>query len=99
MKISKDEKYQAEQTDIINKLYNFLALQENSITLYELDTNKDKQQKIIDLFPEIKRYFSVSKTTAFMYPEKTKRLYLSIIKQILKRKYQIFSKEIRIMEE
>ena len=26
MKISKDEKYQAEQTDIINKLYNILAL-------------------------------------------------------------------------
>ena len=96
MKPSKDEKFQKEQVEIIDKLYNILELQDNTITLYELDTNKNKQQQIIDLFSDIKRYFSVSKTTAFMYPEKTKRLYLSIIKQILKRKYQIFSKEIRI---
>ena len=94
MSISKDEKYQAEQADIINKLYDILDLQENSITLHELDTNKNKQQQIIDLFPEIQKYFSIS--YAIPHPDRIKRLYLSIIKQILKRRYHIFSKEVRI---
>ena len=94
MKLTKDEKFPTEQSDIIEKLYNLLELNENSITLHELDTNKDKQQQIIDLFPDIQKYFTISHIIP--YPNKTNRLYLSIIKQILKRKYQIFSKEIRI---
>ena len=77
MKPSKDEKYPKEQLEIIDKLYNLLELENNTITLHELDTNKDKQQKIIELLPDILKYFAVSNVLG--RPKNKQRLYLSII--------------------
>ncbi len=86
----KNELYKEEQGNIINNIINILELDhERGITLYELDTNVDKQKKIMDLIPEIRKYFSNVNL-------KVKRQYLSIIKQVLKRNYNIYNVDLRI---
>jgi hypothetical protein len=55
----KSQLYKKEQRDIIDKIINIMGLDdENSVTLYELDNNDEKQKKILDLIPEIRKYFS-----------------------------------------
>ena len=93
----KKELYKKEQGKIIDKIIDIIGLDdENSVTLYELDNNEEKQKKIMDLIPEIRKYFSYSYVRALMYPDETKRVYLSIIRQLTKQKYKMFSKEVRI---
>ena len=44
--IKKIVKYKKQQAEILDKIINILELDdENSTTLYELDTNKNKQKK------------------------------------------------------
>ena len=93
----KKELYKTEQGEIIDKIIDLMELDDdNSVTLYELDNNDEKQKKILDLIPEIRKYFSYSYVRALMYPDETKRVYLSIIRQLTKHKYKMFSKEVRI---
>ena len=55
----KSELYKNEQNEILEKIITIMDLdEENSITLYELDTNKEKQKLILDLIPTIRKYFS-----------------------------------------
>jgi hypothetical protein len=92
--------YKKEQDDIINKIINILDLDnENSILLYNLDNNKEKQNMILALIPEIRKYYSFSTIIGASEPTKAKRPYLSIIKQITKSKYKINSSDFRIKEE
>jgi len=56
---------------------------EYSTTLYELDNNKEKQNKIMELIPNIRKYFSYKNVIGIANPEKCKRPYFSIIKFIL----------------
>lgn len=47
----KSELYKKEQTEIINNIIEILDLDnEKSTTLYELDNNKEKQNKIMELY-------------------------------------------------
>lgn len=55
------------------------------------DTNKEKQQLILDLIPIIRKYFSYACRKGVREPEKVKRPYLSIIKHITKTKYNIYN--------
>ena len=51
--------YKKEQDEIINKIIDILVLDNNnSIILYELDNDKIKQDKILELIPDIRKYFS-----------------------------------------
>ena len=68
----------------------------NFITLYELDNDKEKQEKIIELIPDIRKYFSFNSIKAVGEPHRIKRPWLSIIKQITKLKYTITTKDHRI---
>jgi len=89
--------YQQEQNIIINKLLDFLELDnENSIILYELDNNQDKINNILSLLPEIKKFFSLSTIKGIREPNDTKRPYLSTIKNVLKDDYYIYNTSIRI---
>ena len=45
------------------------------------------------MIPRIQAYFSMSSTTAITYPDKIKRPYWSIIKHLIKDRYNIFSSE------
>lgn len=59
---------------------------ENSMTLYELDHDKNKKQQIMNLIPIIRKYFSFSSIRGLRNLEQVKRPYLSIIRFITKLK-------------
>jgi hypothetical protein len=93
----KSELYKKEQEKICDKIIEILELSENNtITLYELDNDKEKQEKIIELIPYIRKYFSFNNMKAVGEPRRIKRPWLSIIKQIIKLKYTISKKDYRI---
>jgi hypothetical protein len=86
----KSELYKTEQYEICDKIIDILELDnDKSITLYELDNDKVKQQKILDLIPDIRKYFSFGSIVGASEPETTKRPWLSIIRHITKIKYQL----------
>jgi len=92
--------YQEQQKQIREELINILKLnQTNYIILHELDEDKELQEQIIGLIPQIQTYFSMSTTTAISYPEKIKRPYLSIIRHLLKDQYNILITDYTIKAE
>lgn len=96
----KSELYKQEQHDIRNKIISILDLEhKNTYTLYELDQNKEIQQKIIELIPEIRKWYSFNGIKAVGDPEKIKRPYLSIIKHLLKTKYTITISKVKFYKE
>ncbi len=92
--------YQEQQKQIREELINILKLnQTNYIILHELDEDKELQEQIIGLIPQIQTYFSMSTTTSISYPEKIKRPYLSIIRHLLKDQYNILITDYTIKAE
>jgi hypothetical protein len=92
--------YKQEQDELVNKIINILELDnDNSIILYNLDNDQNKKNKILELIPEIRKYYSFSTIIGASEPDKAKRPYLSIIKQITKSKYKINSYDYRIKQE
>jgi len=86
----KSELYKTEQLQLCDKIIEILQLDDSrSTTLHELDTNKDKQKKILDLIPDIRKYFSFTLIIGASEPEKVKRPWLSIIRCITKLKYEM----------
>ena len=95
----KSELYKKEQDDIINKIITILDLEnKNAYTLYELDNNKEIQKQIMVLIPEIRKWFSFNGIKAVGEPSKIKRPWLSIIKHLIKSKYNIKSKDFQFTE-
>ena len=83
---TKKEVYKKEQDEIIHKIISIVGIEDNTqITLYELDNDIIKQKEIMDLIPEIRKYFSFNNLKAVGEPERIKRPWLSIIKPINKR--------------
>lgn len=88
----KSELYEKEQSKIINTVIDILELDKKNIfTLYEFDNDINTINKILELIPNIRKYFNVTCIVGARYPEKIKRPYLSIIKHLLKKKYIIKS--------
>jgi hypothetical protein len=69
------------------------------IILFNLDNNKTTQNKILELIPEIKKYYSFSTIIGASEPIKAKRPYLSIIRQLIKSKYKLNSYDYRIKQD
>ena len=85
---------------IVIQIINVLELDdESSIILYNLDNDKTKQDKILELIPEIRKYYSFSTIIGASEPTKAKRPYLSIIRQLTKRKYKLNSYDYRIKQD
>lgn len=92
--------YKKEQDEIIDKIIKILELDnENSIILHDLDNDENKQNKILELIPDIRKYYSFSTIIGAFEPTKAKRPYLSIIRQITKSKYKLHSYDYRIKRE
>jgi hypothetical protein len=88
----KSELYKKEQEEIVDKIIEILDLEnKKSYTLYELDKNEEIQKKIIELIPEIRKWYSFNNMKAVGEPEKRKRPWLSIIKNLIKTKYNMVS--------
>lgn len=80
------EKYQVEREDICKKIIAILDLDpENSFLLCELDNNVDKQTQLVELKPEIQKYFACSTISSFKPNFTCKRPYLNIIRSILRK--------------
>ena len=87
---NKSDLYKDEQYLFVDKLIDILNLDEdNSITLYDLDNNEDIKEKILYLIPEIKKYFRFDCIHGVRNTEIVKRPYLSIIRNIIKLKYNM----------
>jgi hypothetical protein len=95
----KSELYKKEQDEIIDKIITILDL-ENKITytLYELDNNEEIQKQIMELIPEIRKWFSFNGIKAVGEPSKIKRPWLSIVKQLTKTKYNMVSLDYHFTE-
>ena len=92
--------YKKEQKELIEKIINILELDDaNSIILYNLDNDQEKQNKILALIPEIRKYYSFSTIIGASDPTKSKRPYLSIIRQLTKSKYNMKSYDYRIKQK
>ena len=96
----KHELYPEEQKIIKEELLEILGLDEhNSVLLSDLDNNNGKQQQIMTLLPRIRTFFSMSRITAFAYPESAKRPWLSIIRHLLKDDYDMVSADWRVKKD
>jgi hypothetical protein len=88
----KSELYKKEQEEIVDKIISILDLENRTeYTLYELDKNEEIQKKIMELIPEIRKYYAFNNMKAVGEPNKRKRPWLSIIKNLLKTKYNIIT--------
>lgn len=95
-RIKKDILYKHEQIETINKIEEIMNLNEtNQFTLYELDNNEELQNKIMSLLEDVKKYFSVASHASFYKPENIKRPWLSILKFLLKRRYDMDTCEVQ----
>jgi hypothetical protein len=96
----KSELYKKEQEEIIDKIVKILDLENNNTyTLYELDNNEEIQKQIMELIPEIRKWFSFNNMKAVGEPNKIKRPWLSIIKHLIKSKYIMSSLDYHFTEK
>ena len=83
----KSELYKKEQEEIVDKIITILDLEnKNIINLCDLDSDINKQKQIMELIPEIRKYYSFNGIKAVGEPNKIKRPWLSIIKHLTKEK-------------
>jgi len=89
----KSELYKTEQYEICDKIITILNLDSNSsFILKDLDNDENKKKMILDLIPDIRKYYSFSSIIGVSEPEKAKRPYMSIIRQVCKLKYNVIGK-------
>jgi hypothetical protein len=83
----KVEKYSTERHDIYEKVKSILNITETNKAFYlhDIDNDKDKQQKIIDMKSLIELYFKSKNSAVFMPEEKQAvRPYMSLIRLVFK---------------
>jgi hypothetical protein len=99
--IHKYKLYKQEQENILDRLENILDFTEDrkEISLYHLDNDDNKQRRILDLLPDIRKYFALSKSNVVNYPDTYQRPYSSIIRILLRQRYHLRVKEIKIRTE
>ena len=96
----KSKLYEEEQNKILNLLIDILDINNNSIIiLHDLDNNETIQQQILDLIPDIRKYFSLSNVRGIKNPETLNRPWLSIIRKMIQSKYKMVSKDHQITKD
>jgi hypothetical protein len=94
-------KYDKERKEVLNKMFQILGINEsnNKFLLHELDADIDKQNQILELEPDIKKYFICGSWSCFRTPD-IKRKPLSIIKCLLKEMdYVVLSSSIKVTND
>ena len=84
VRTSKKIKYKKEQEELVNKLLEILPLEDNGFTLYEMDNDKERQDKIFGLMDDIKKYFIYRDIGVVKKNHKSKRVWLPLIRCILR---------------
>ena len=88
MRTKLSDKYQAEREVICNKIIEILG--DKTFILCDLDEDIEKQNKILELKPEIQQYFACSTISSFKPNFECKRPYLNIIRSILRKQNYTF---------
>ena len=90
----KSELYKTEQYKICDKIITILNIDNNSSFILKdfLDNDENKKKMIIDLIPDIRKYYSFSSIIGVSEPENAKKPYMSIIRQVCKLKYNVIGK-------
>ena len=79
----KADLYAAEQRQICDRAIRILDLDDqSSVWLGDLDNDKTKQNLLLSLIPDIRRYFSFTCIPGSVDPSKSKRPWLSIAKGV-----------------
>lgn len=79
------EKFKDEREAICDKIINILELTNGEFILCELDENIEKQNKLLDLKPEIQKFFEVSTISTFKPNFECKKPYLNLVRGILRK--------------
>jgi predicted transcriptional regulator len=97
----KHELYEKEQNDIIHEILKILSITEekNFITLYDIENNESIKLQLMELVPEIRKYFAFGKWSTIMNPDKFQKPYLTIVRQIPKKLYTITKKGFHFHKE
>jgi dihydrodipicolinate synthase/N-acetylneuraminate lyase len=98
-KQKKAVKYKKEQEEIIQKIINILEATNKTFILYDIDNNEKKQNQIYSLVNDIKKYFSSYNIGGLKEPNRYKRTWLSIVRQLLKKKYNVVSGDLTITKD
>jgi uncharacterized UPF0160 family protein len=98
MRVKLCDKYKQEREEICKKLIDILKLDSNnSFLLCELDTDIEKQDKIMVMKEDIQKYFACSEISSFKPNFECKRPYLNIVRGILRKEgYTFISTDIDI---
>ena len=97
MRTKLSDKYQVEREAICNKIIEILG--DKTFILCDLDEDIEKQNKILELKPEIQQYFACSTISSFKPNFECKRSYLNIIRGILrKQNYTFIGNDISIKQ-
>jgi hypothetical protein len=89
------DKYHNERKEVFNKMMEILGINENNnmFSLHKIDANIEKQNQIIELENDIKKYFLCGEWTCFKKKDTVKRRWLSMIKYVVKdMEYNFFNK-------
>lgn len=84
VRTSKKVKYKKEQEELVNKLLEILPLKDNGFTLYEMDNNKERQEKILELKDDIKKYFVYRNIGVIKNKHNSKRIWLPLCRCVLR---------------
>ena len=81
------DQFDNERKEILNKILKILEITDvnKMISLKKLDEDIDKQNKILELVPDIKKYFICSKWNFFINKKReSNRNHVSLLKSIMK---------------
>jgi hypothetical protein len=79
------DKYQKEREEYCEKIINILQLDDNHcFLLCDLDENVEKQNELLIMKDEIKKYFTVSDISTFKPNCECKKPYLNMVRSILR---------------
>jgi len=79
------DKYQKEREEYCDKIINILKLDDNHcFLLCDLDENVEKQNELLAMKDEIKKYFTVSDISTFKPNCECKKPYLNMVRSILR---------------
>lgn len=91
---AKSDLYATEQQDICERAVAILDLDDqSSVWLGDLDDDKERQLRLLELIPDIRTYFSYTLIPGANNPNKLARPWLSIAKAVTKDYYTWSSKD------
>jgi hypothetical protein len=94
----KVDKYENEQKEIVDRILNILDINDdnNKFYLHDLDNSHEKQEQIMNIIPDIKKYFICSNWSC-LAKDNIKRPWLSLMKYIFKTmNYNLISSRVSI---